>query len=254
MKYQSTTPKPGPEFVPLLSPFAQNNNISGFAGFANMPERYFRRAADYVPRNKRRTFYRLAKRGLDISISISVLVMALPLIAAIAALIKLTSSGPVFFRHKRLGKHGVEFDCLKFRTMVSDAQEILNKNEELRRQFDEKFKIENDPRITRIGSFLRRTSLDELPQLIQVLQGKMTLIGPRPIVRDEVEKYSIYANKLLRIKPGLSGLWQTSGRSETTYEERVLLDMRYIDNRCLILDLHLLVLTVGVVLTKSGAC
>jgi lipopolysaccharide/colanic/teichoic acid biosynthesis glycosyltransferase len=138
--------------------------------------------------------------------------------------------------------------------MVSDAEEQLKKNEDLKRMFQEKFKIEDDPRITRIGRFLRCASLDELPQLIQVLQGKMTLIGPRPIVHEEKEKYSIYADKLLSVKPGLSGLWQTSGRSGTTYRERVFLDMHYIDNRCLMLDLYLLVLTVAAVIRKSGAC
>ena len=114
--------------------------------------------------------------------------------------------------------------------------------------------IDDDPRITRVGSFLRRTSLDELPQLIHVLQGEMTLIGPRPIVREEMSKYSIYADKLLSVKPGMSGLWQTAGRSRTTYRERVHLDMHYIDHRCLLFDLQLIVLTVVEVLRKSGAC
>jgi lipopolysaccharide/colanic/teichoic acid biosynthesis glycosyltransferase len=137
--------------------------------------------------------------------------------------------------------------------MVSDAEEQLKKNLQLRKEFEEKFKIESDPRVTRVGRFLRKTSLDELPQLVQVIQGKMSLIGPRPIIRSEIEKYSIYADKLFSVTPGLSGLWQTSGRSNTSYRERVLLDMYYIDNRSLRLEVQLILLTVITVLRKSGA-
>ncbi len=254
MNYQTTISKHAPQYVPFLRPATRSDRTRGIYELVDFPDRHFRRVCYFPQPERRKKFYGIAKRALDISISFSVFLAALPLIAAIVALVKMTSPGPVFFRHKRLGKNGVEFDCLKFRTMVSDAEEQLKKNEQIRQQFEEKFKIENDPRITPVGKFLRRTSLDELPQLIQVLQGKMTLIGPRPIVRQEAEKYSIYTGKLLTVKPGLSGLWQTSGRSNTTYEERVLLDMRYIDSRCLKLDLQLLVLTAGAVIKKSGAC
>jgi len=202
----------------------------------------------------KRAAYAVSKRGFDISLSALFLVIALPLMAAIAVLIRATSKGPVFFRHRRLGRYGIEFDCLKFRTMVVDAEDILKGDPELHRKFREKFKIDGDPRVTVVGRFLRRTSLDELPQLFHVFTGKMSLIGPRPIVRAELEKYSIYRDKLLSVKPGLGGVWQTSGRSSTTYSERVLLDIFYVDHRCLLLDLQLLFLTILCVLRKSGAC
>jgi lipopolysaccharide/colanic/teichoic acid biosynthesis glycosyltransferase len=124
----------------------------------------------------------------------------------------------------------------------------------LLRRFEEKFKLDDDPRITRLGAFLRRTSLDELPQLLHVVSGEMSLVGPRPIIKDELGKYSIYAHKLLSVKPGLSGLWQVCGRSDTTYPQRVLMDMHYIDHRSFKLDLRLLFLTSSAVIRKSGAC
>jgi lipopolysaccharide/colanic/teichoic acid biosynthesis glycosyltransferase len=220
----------------------------------DLPGFRYRGIPYHLKKRHRKMIYAAAKRGLDISVSLAVIVTALPLIAAIVALIKATSPGPVLFRHRRIGKNGVEFDCWKFRTMIADAEQQLKNNPELRALFETKFKLDDDPRITRVGKFLRRTSLDELPQLIQVLQGKMTLIGPRPIVHSEIEKYSIYAGKLFSVTPGLSGLWQTSGRSSTTYAERVLLDMYYIDNRSLRMELLLLMLTVVTVLKKSGAC
>ena len=200
-----------------------------------------------------RIFYDFFKRGMDIGVSLLLLAAGLPLIVCIAALVKITSRGPVIYRHRRIGRGSREFECWKFRTMVSDADEILKRSPEMRKAFDEKFKIEDDPRVTRLGNVLRRTSLDELPQLIQVLQGKMSLVGPRPIIARELEKYSIYSPKLLSVKPGLSGLWQVSGRSDTTYSERVLLDMKYIDNRGALLDVKILVKTVRTVLEKSGA-
>jgi lipopolysaccharide/colanic/teichoic acid biosynthesis glycosyltransferase len=203
---------------------------------------------------RRRRAYALCKRAIDILVAALVLVAVLPLLACVALLVKATSRGPVFFRHRRLGLGGAEFDCLKFRTMVADADEQLKKNEFLRRQFEHDYKLKHDPRVTPVGGFLRRTSLDELPQLLHVLRGEMTLVGPRPIVRPELEKYSIYGGKLLTVKPGLSGLWQVCGRSDTTYPQRVMMDMHYIDHRSLSLDLRLMVRTVGAVVRKSGAC
>ncbi|HKO61704.1 MAG TPA: sugar transferase, partial [Pyrinomonadaceae bacterium] len=200
-----------------------------------------------------RSVYQLSKRGLDICASLVLLLMAMPVLLVVAVLVKLTSKGPVFFAHRRLGQNGKEFDCLKFRTMIADAEERLKRDPKLRKQFEEKFKLEDDPRITPLGSFLRRTSLDELPQLFHVLTGKMTLVGPRPIVQNELSKYSIYANKLLSVKPGLSGLWQVCGRSHTTYPQRVMMDMHYIDHRSFTLDLQLLLLTATAVVKKSGA-
>ena len=198
--------------------------------------------------------YEASKRGFDLSIAALLLIGLLPIFILVALAVKLTSPGPVFFRHRRIGFGGKEFSCLKFRTMVSDAEQLLSADAELKTLFDQKFKIDNDPRVTRIGAFLRRTSLDELPQLFHVVDGKMSLIGPRPIVEREREKYSIYIGKLLSVRPGLSGLWQVTGRSETTYAERVLLDMYYVDHRGVAMDAKIFLRTFGAVLKKTGAC
>lgn len=207
----------------------------------------------FQPSNKRIT-YELGKRGMDMMLSSTLMLLTLPVFACVAILIKATSPGPVFFRHKRLGRNGKEFWCVKFRTMESNAEERLKKEQHLRELFENNYKLKNDPRITPLGVLLRKTSIDELPQLWQVFKGEMSLIGPRPIVHDELSKYSIYADKFLSVKPGLSGLWQACGRSDTTYAERVLMDMEYINRRCLTLDLRLLLLTVKAVCKKTGAC
>lgn len=198
--------------------------------------------------------YHFCKRALDITASLALLILVSPLLLVIALIVKLGSKGPVFFAHRRLGRNGKEFDCLKFRTMSVDAEERMKHDPQLRRKFEEKFKLEDDPRIVGCGAFLRRTSLDELPQLFHVLSGEMSLVGPRPIVRNELGKYSIYGQKLLSVKPGLSGLWQVCGRSDTTYPERVMMDMHYIDHRSFRLDMRLLLLTASAVVRKSGAC
>jgi lipopolysaccharide/colanic/teichoic acid biosynthesis glycosyltransferase len=137
--------------------------------------------------------------------------------------------------------------------MVSNAEQLLTTDPQMRSLFDQKFKIDDDPRVTRFGKFLRCTSLDELPQLFHVIQGKMSLIGPRPIIEREREKYAIYVGKLLSVRPGLSGLWQVAGRSDTTYAERVLLDMYYIDNRGFVLDLKIFLKTFSAVIKRAGA-
>ncbi len=197
--------------------------------------------------------YEAAKRALDLVAALALLAAAAPLMAAIAALVKLTSPGPVLFRHARLGRHGRPFSCLKFRTMVADAEARLQASAELRRAFEANFKIKDDPRLTPVGAVLRRTSLDELPQLWNVVRGELSLIGPRPIVAAEVAKYGEHAGRLLSVKPGLGGLWQVYGRSDTTYAQRVAMDMAYVERRSLRLDLKLLALTAAVVLRGRGA-
>ncbi len=201
----------------------------------------------------KKTFYNICKRSVDIAASLALLILLAPLFVFIALLVKLTSRGPVFFAHSRLGLNGKKFGCLKFRTMTVDADERLKQDHKLRRQFEDRFKLENDPRVTPVGSFLRQTSLDELPQLVHVLRGDMSLVGPRPIVQPELIKYSIYGQKLLSVRPGLSGLWQVCGRSHTTYPQRVMMDMHYIDHRSLLLDIQLLLHTITAVVRKSGA-
>ncbi|HEV2766024.1 MAG TPA: sugar transferase [Pyrinomonadaceae bacterium] len=221
----------------------------GFAG------RALRVNVPFASRSARgQLLYSASKRGLDVAGALTLILLALPLFALVAALVKATSRGPVLFRHKRIGRGGREFWCFKFRTMSADAEERLKRDARLRQQFEAEYKLRHDPRVTPVGRFLRRSSLDELPQLWQVLRGEMSLVGPRPGVAPELAKYSIYANKLLTVKPGLSGMWQVCGRSDTTYPQRVMMDMHYIDHRSLALDAKLLLLTVSAVLRKSGAC
>ncbi len=201
----------------------------------------------------RKRLYEVSKRTLDVLSSCFSLIILLPVLIVIAAAISLSSPGPVFFRQRRLGRWGKEFWCYKFRTMVVDSEEILNQRPDLREEFLKSYKLKNDPRVTRIGAFLRKTSLDELPQLINVLKGDMSLIGPRPIVQSELEKYGNRAEELLSVKPGLGGVWQVYGRSDTSYIERVKLDMVYVELRSMRLDIQLLVLTAIAVLRKKGA-
>ncbi len=195
----------------------------------------------------------IAKRAIDIVLAALFLALSLPLYAVIVLLVRLSSPGPIFYRQQRLGAGGKLFWCYKFRSMVADAEDVLDRDPDLKKQFRENFKLKEDPRITRIGGFLRKTSLDELPQFWNVLRGEMTLIGPRPIVPAELEKYGRFDRKLLSVKPGLSGLWQALGRSDTSYPERVAMDMLYIDNRSLWLDLKLMLMTVASVVRKTGA-
>ena len=197
--------------------------------------------------------YELCKRSLDIAVSAFLLCGGLPVLAALALGVKLSSPGPVLFRQRRLGRGGRLFWCYKFRSMVPDAEQQLQSRKEMRERFSETFKIRDDPRITPFGALLRRTSLDELPQLWNVLRGDMTLIGPRPIVEPELAKYGGSAVRLLTVKPGLGGIWQVGGRSDTTYAQRVAMDMQYIESRSLALDVKLLALTVWTVLRGRGA-
>ncbi len=235
----------------LLSGEQKSNtlDINNLTGTENHGYRYY-----LPPTTDERIFYNFFKRGMDIVVSLMLLLISLPLTALIALIIKMTSPGTVLFKHRWIGIKGQEFECWKFRTMISNADEVLRQNPHLLKQFNKKFKIDNDVRVTKFGKFLRRSSLDEIPQLVQILQGKMSLIGPRPVIDRELEKYSIYRDKLLSIKPGLSGLWQISGRSETTYAERVLLDMQYIETRGILLDTKILFKTIITVLKRSGAC
>jgi lipopolysaccharide/colanic/teichoic acid biosynthesis glycosyltransferase len=198
--------------------------------------------------------YDCIKRLIDLLGAAAALLLLAPIMAVLAAVVKLTSPGPVLFTHTRLGRGGAEFRCYKFRTMVADAEDVLARSPELQAKFEVNFKLARDPRLTSVGAFLRRTSLDELPQFYNVLNGTMSLIGPRPIVPRERAKYGPCIDRLLSVKPGLGGAWQAYGRSNTTYEQRIALDMYYIDNRSLLLDLKIILLTTLVVLLGHGAC
>jgi lipopolysaccharide/colanic/teichoic acid biosynthesis glycosyltransferase len=197
--------------------------------------------------------YEIAKRFLDILGASCAILVSFPVLIGIAVAIRATTGGPILFRHRRLGRGGVEFWCYKFRTMVVNAEQLLETDHQLRDRFQESYKLKVDPRTTRIGVWLRKTSLDELPQLWNILTGTMSLIGPRPIVPPERAKYHELADKLLSVKPGLGGYWQVYGRSNTTYAQRVEMDMTYIDNRSFLVDMKLLVLTFIVALKRQGA-
>ena len=197
-------------------------------------------------------FYSLIKSLFDLLFSFLFLFSFLPFFLIISLLIKLSSRGPIFFLQKRIGKNNIPFKCIKFRTMHPEAKDILEnlliKDLELRREFEETHKIKNDPRVTTIGKFLRKTSLDELPQFINVLRGEMSIIGPRPIVKEEKKKYGKNFKKVSLIKPGITGLWQVSGRNNLTYKRRVLLDLNYVENYNFKMDLRILFRTFGVIL------
>ncbi|HEV8353899.1 MAG TPA: sugar transferase [bacterium] len=184
--------------------------------------------------------------------SVGLIVLA-PLFLIIVTLTRLDSPGPIFYRHPRIGKGGLPFRAWKFRTMVAGADQALASDPALQSRFAAAFKLVDDPRVTRIGRWLRRTSLDELPQLFNVLKGEMSLVGPRPIVEDELRKYGPWERRLLRVRPGMTGLWQVLRHNEPDYDQRVKLDMYYIDHWSVGLDLRILARTVGVVLSGRGA-
>jgi Undecaprenyl-phosphate galactose phosphotransferase WbaP len=200
---------------------------------------------------------RLFKRAIDLSLIVVSSPLVLPFIGLIGLLIKLDSRGPVFYGHERIGHHGQRFKAWKFRSMRQDADAVLEaylcQHEELRHQWETKHKLTPDPRVTRVGKLLRKFSLDELPQLWNVITGQMTLVGPRPIVTSEVDRYRKIFGLYVKVKPGITGLWQVSGRNDTTYRERVCLDAFYVRNWSVWLDLYILLRTIGVVLRGRGA-
>jgi lipopolysaccharide/colanic/teichoic acid biosynthesis glycosyltransferase len=204
--------------------------------------------------SEKKAVYNFFKRAIDIIGAILGLIILSPVFLIISIIIKLDSKGPAIFAHRRLGYKGEIIKVYKFRSMVTNAEELIEKlPEEQKLEFYRNFKLENDPRITKIGHFLRKTSLDELPQLLNILKGDLTIVGPRPIVEKELKMYGKYGEKLLTVKPGLTGYWQVNGRSDTTYEERVQLDMDYIDKRSLLLDIVIMFKTFGAVLHERGA-
>ena len=195
--------------------------------------------------------YPKIKTSLDILISLFLVVILIPLFIVIALLIKFSSGGPIFFLQERTGKFKKPFYCIKFRTMNMFSKDILEKlfseNKDLEIEFKQKHKLRFDPRITPFGKFLRKTGLDELPQLFNIIKMDMSLIGPRPIVQDEVYNYGNNIAKVFSIRPGISGLWQVSGRNKLTYKRRVELDLIYVDNYSFLMDLKIILRTFGVI-------
>jgi Undecaprenyl-phosphate galactose phosphotransferase WbaP len=201
--------------------------------------------------------HEISKRILDVVVSGTLLILLLPLFALIAIAVKLTSPGPILFGHRRIGMSGAYFKAWKFRTMVAKADVVLERylreHPEARAEWQQTQKLRDDPRVTKVGRLLRRTSLDELPQLWNILKSEMSLVGPRPIIQAEIERYGKAFNLYTRVKGGLTGLWQVSGRNNTSYEERVRLDAMYVRYWSVWLDLFILYRTIGVVLFRSGA-
>lgn len=194
------------------------------------------------------------KRVIDVILASVALILLSPLFAIIAIAIKIDSKGPVFFAHKRIGKNGKIIKLYKFRSMVINAEELIKSfTPEQMREYKENYKLTNDPRITKVGKFLRKTSLDELPQLINIINGDLSIIGPRPVIADELEKYGTNKDKFLSVTPGLTGYWAANGRSNTTYEQRIEMELYYIDNLSLKMDIKVFFKTILSVVKKEGA-
>ena len=201
--------------------------------------------------------YSFLKRTVDITASAAALLLLSPVFLVTSLAIRKDSDGPAMFTQKRIGKDGKLFEIYKFRTMVPDADkklfEMLEKDEKAREEYKVNKKLKNDPRITKVGNFLRKTSIDELPQLINVLKGDMSLVGPRPYLPREIDDMGEYYDTIIESKPGITGLWQVSGRSNTTFEQRLEFDKEYTENKGFLYDMGLLTKTVGVVVKKNGA-
>ncbi len=238
----------GPASADLLN---LNGSLVG-AGLLSRPERELFRAE----RLKKASF-RVGKRAFDVVFAACALLVLLPVLLACALLIRAESSGPILFRQRRLGKGGNAFHIVKFRTMVPNAESVLNRVLEsdpvARAEWEKDRKLRNDPRITRLGRFLRKSSLDELPQFWNVLVGDMSVVGPRPIVNAEIPFYKQAYGAYCAVRPGITGLWQISGRNDTGYGQRVELDCKYVSSWSALLDLRIVFSTVRTVLTAAGA-
>lgn len=203
---------------------------------------------------KKKPVYDFFKRIFDIVCSLVALIILSPVFLIMAILVKTTSEGPVFFAHKRVGKNGKEIKIYKFRSMVTNAEELIKQfTPEQKAEYEKNFKLENDPRITKVGKFMRKTSLDELPQLLNILKGDISIVGPRPIMEVETEIYGNYRDMLLSVKPGLTGFWAANGRSDTTYTRRRAMEIYYVKNRSLWLDIKIIFKTFVSVFKGEGA-
>lgn len=197
------------------------------------------------------------KRGFDIVGALAGIALLSPLLLMLAALVKATDGGSILYGHPRIGRNGAVFRCWKFRSMVENGEEVLAahfaSNPQDREEWNATRKLQNDPRVTRVGLVLRKLSLDELPQIINILRGEMSLVGPRPVVRDELELYGSAAAFYLQSRPGLTGLWQVSGRNDVSYGARVAFDQHYVENWSFVFDLKILVRTVPAVFSSRGS-
>ena len=205
--------------------------------------------------NLRRFYPATGKRGLDILLVLFALPLILPLIAILALLVMMDGAAP-FFGHKRIGRNGKEFRCWKLRSMVPDAEArllvYLASDPVAQREWTQNFKLEKDPRITRLGNILRKTSLDELPQILNILKGEMSFVGPRPVTAKEMDFYGTASAQYQSVRPGLTGLWQVSGRNDISYADRVALDVRYARDCSMMMDIGVFLRTVGAIVGRTG--
>ena len=206
-----------------------------------------------VKNNEKNFTYEFAKRGIDIICSLVGMILLSPIFLIVIILIKLESNGPIIFKQKRVGQDEKEFYMYKFRSMVVNAEEIKKKLQEQNEMSGPMFKMKNDPRITKIGKFIRKTSIDELPQLVNVLKGEMSLVGPRPSLPSEVIEFEPWMKKRFDVKPGLTCYWQVMGRNNIDFEDWMKLDCRYVDERNLIVDIKLIFKTVFVLFGDVNA-
>jgi exopolysaccharide production protein ExoY len=214
------------------------------------------------PNNDRRTRMRphvvgnAAKRAVDVVMATTALILLSPLLLIVALIVKLSDRGPIFYSHKRIGHGGAAFGCLKFRTMKTDAAaqlaELLRTNPAARAEWEATRKLKNDPRITGVGDILRKSSLDELPQLINILRGEMSVVGPRPVTAEELARYGEHVASYMAARPGLTGQWQTSGRNDVSYEYRVALDVQYVRDWSLAGDFIIIAKTVPALFSQRG--
>ena len=203
---------------------------------------------------KKKVGYLVAKRIFDFVLALFALVICIIQIIIIAIVIKIDSKGPVLYSHHRIGKNGKDLPLLKFRSMYINAEEMIDDfSPEQKKEWESNFKLKDDPRITRVGQFLRKSSLDELPQLINILKGELSIVGPRPVVQEELEKYGENKDSFLSVTPGLTGYWQAYARSTCTYEQRMEMELWYVENANLGLDIKIVFATFGAVLRGRGA-
>lgn len=198
-------------------------------------------------------WYEPTKRFLDLLIAATVLLIAMPLLILASLAIRLDSPGSVLYRRRVVGRYGLPFDALKLRTMIENGDHHVAGSETLAEEYENNHKLRRDPRVTRVGRVLRKLSIDELPQLWNVIRGEMSLVGPRMISFPELDKFGEWQDKILQVKPGITGLWQVNGRSDLDYDDRVRLNVYYVDNRSLLLDLRIMAKTIPAVLTGRGA-
>lgn len=207
-----------------------------------------------VVNKENKLIYNATKRLIDILLSLLGLIIVSPIMLIVAILIKLESTGPVIFSQKRVGLNGKEFNMLKFRSMVQNAEELKEKLQKQNEMSGPMFKMKEDPRVTKVGKFIRKTSIDELPQLINVLKGEMSLVGPRPSLPKEVAKFEPWMLERLNVKPGLTCYWQVSGRNNIDFEDWMKLDIKYVKDRNLVLDIKLIFKTFFVLFGDKNAC